>query len=290
MQYYNSTYYAVKSEDTSTSTTPTNTNYWVTFTSFENVATGLVFAKEATIANWTFSNNYIKSTNGHIAFCANEADGDAVASAQYPFLAAGNGTNSKGWDSANNTINRNARIRLYSTGIIRLGEPSTTDSSITGNEVGLSGTGTNASSVRIWAGGTNRDSAPFRVTQSGSLYCTNSTIQTNSTGNRIVISSSGNNLAMYNSSGEKLCDLGWAATSVTNGTYYSPSLSLQDKLNSASPHENKMTSTGVYFYTNGNLMCSLSQSGLFLPNITLNSSGSKGSVYADSSGYLRIKL
>lgn len=174
-------YYMVKNiDDDVYNKTPTNTKYWVPFTSFENVATGLLFAKEATIANWTFSNNYIKSTNGHIAFCANEADGNAAPSVQYPFLAAGNSTNGKGWDSANNIINRNARIRLYSTGIIRVGESS--------NSAGISGTGTSDSDIRFWAGNDDRNAAPFRVNQGGGLVATSATITGQITADSMTVS------------------------------------------------------------------------------------------------------
>lgn len=43
--------------------------------------------------------------------------------------------------------------------------------------VGMSSVGTTGTSVRIWAGSTNRDTAPFRVTHSGSVTMTNADVR-----------------------------------------------------------------------------------------------------------------
>lgn len=41
------------------------------------------------------------------------------------------------------------------------------------NQAGISGVGTSGSSIRFWAGSTNRNSAPFRVQQDGKVYASN---------------------------------------------------------------------------------------------------------------------
>ena len=57
---------------------------------------------------------------------------------------------------------------------------------VSNNNVGLSGVGSLDSSVRIWAGSSDKDSAPFRVTQDGSVYMTKANIETESINNQYV--------------------------------------------------------------------------------------------------------
>ena len=47
------------------------------------------------------------------------------------------------------------------------------------NYAGISGVGTSADSVRFWAGNSDRNQAPFRVTQAGKLFATNASIYGN---------------------------------------------------------------------------------------------------------------
>ena len=54
------------------------------------------------------------------------------------------------------------------------------------NKAGISALGTLDTSVRIWAGGTDKLTAPFRVTQGGSVYMTKANIETESVDNRYI--------------------------------------------------------------------------------------------------------
>lgn len=64
---YSGSYYVRSgSYQSSYGNTPTNTNYWTKMSTFEMVATGLLFAEKATIAGWEFYNDYIRSANGNV--------------------------------------------------------------------------------------------------------------------------------------------------------------------------------------------------------------------------------
>ena len=171
--YYNKNYYAVASKDSSVTSTPGSSG-WVAFQSFTNIATGLLFAEEATIAGWSFNNNYFYSNSKCVCFNGSDTEVGGAYSDQVPFLAAGNGTGATGAVYNSSTkqyeINKNANLRLYPTGIIRLGN--------SGVEVcGIAGTGNSDSDVRFWAGHSDRVQAPFRVTQGGSVYANNAYVK-----------------------------------------------------------------------------------------------------------------
>ena len=181
--YYNSNYYAVASKDSSVTSTPGSSG-WVTFQSFTNVATGLLFAEVATISGWSFNNDYFYSNNKCVCFNGSDTSVGGAYSDQVPFLAAGNGTAAGAVYNRSTQqyeINKNANLRLYPTGIIRLGS--------NGVEVcGIAGTGSSDSDVRFWAGHSDRARAPFRVTQGGSVYASNAYITGEVTCSKLTVS------------------------------------------------------------------------------------------------------
>lgn len=183
--YYDSNYYAVASKDSLVTSTPGSSD-WVAFQSFTNLATGLFFAEAATIAGWTFDNNYFYSNNKCICFNGSDTEVGGDYDKQVPFLAVGSSqTNSKGMVYNSTTkeweINKQASMRFYPTGIIRLGEG--------GKETcGIAGTGNSDSDVRFWAGDSERARAPFRVTQGGSVYASNAYITGQVTCSKLTVS------------------------------------------------------------------------------------------------------
>ena len=134
-----------------------------------------MFAEEATISGWQFFNNYIKSSNNWVALNGN-ASTDSI-----PFLAAGNNYGVFGWDSSNGRVNPNATLRMYPTGIIRIGNNN--------SMAGISGAGDDSNQTRFWAGDADRDHAPFMVKQSGALHATNATITGNVTTDTLTVRS-----------------------------------------------------------------------------------------------------
>ena len=67
--------------------------------------------------------------------------------------------------------------------------------------VGMSSAGSTGTSTRIWAGSTNKDTAPFRVTQDGRSYLSSAVIKTSDANRRVEFNSGG--ISSYNTSGEK---------------------------------------------------------------------------------------
>lgn len=147
---------------------------WKSLNSFENIATGVLFAEEATIGGWRFSpasSSYFRSTNDVVCFYPS-TDG------MTPFLAAGTGSNKGAVSSGSTKItNSKAPLKLWADGIITVGDGSSS------SRAGLTGVGTSSDSVRIWAGTNhgNRTSAPFRVLDNGSMVATNGTFTGNVT-------------------------------------------------------------------------------------------------------------
>ena len=176
---------------------------WKAMNSFENIATGVLFAEEATIGGWRFSpsdSSYIRAVSNTV--CIYGAD----ASEDVPFLSAGSGNN-YGYDTSTKKPNTKAPLKIYAGGTITVG-----DGQVTAN-AGITGNGASGGSVRFWAGETfaNRTSAPFRVKQDGSFVATNGTLtgtfQTGTSGSRIVIASAGTAISIYNGSGKETVSL-----------------------------------------------------------------------------------
>lgn len=162
----------------STRNSYTNTSYWRQLSTFESVATNLLFASTATIAGWNFNNDYIWSQDRR---CYLDGTGGTKGT---PVISLGENSMSTGL-----VPSQTAKVRLYANGTIVVGEGEGTD----GN-AGIVGESENgASSIRFWAGNTlgNRYSAPFRVTQGGNLTANNATItgtfQTGTSGSRLFV-------------------------------------------------------------------------------------------------------
>lgn len=174
-----------------TGTSPTSTNHWEAFNSFENVATGLLFAQEATIANWKFSNQIIWGLDNGVYL-----DGRGGQKGT-PVFCTGPSVVSNGNPSVSGAL------KIYAGGTLTVGSESDGVSN-----AGITGNGASSGSVRFWAGSTfsGRDTAPFRVYQNGDVACNNAnltgTFSTSSSGARIVISTSGqiSEISSYNGS------------------------------------------------------------------------------------------
>ena len=157
---YSGNYYGVaRGKGSVKGVTPgTNSSYWTPFNSFKNIATDLLFAKEATIASWQFNNGYIKSLNNAVALQGKIDNGSL------PVMAFGPGdTAAAGY--YNGQINKLAAIKIYPEGTITVG------SLAEYSNAGITGVGNQADSVRFWAGSSysNSANAPFKVTNDGSL-------------------------------------------------------------------------------------------------------------------------
>lgn len=259
-----------------------DTDHWVQMNSFANIATGLLFADKATIAGWNFTNDLIYSNNQHVCLFGGDVNVGSSSQTQYPFLAAGNQSGYFGYDSTNKTISATASLRLYPTGIIRLGDNGVTTAGISG----VIGPRKDLTNISFWSGGADRSKAPFRVNHQGDLYCSSVNLQTAASGNRIVISNTNNSISMIDSSNTILVNLYWKEYG-TN--MYFPYFTLKDKITGTSYHTMEMSGHYIQFYSGNTLMAKLGTGGLVLPQITLNPSSEVGSVYRDANGFLKIK-
>lgn len=140
---------------------------WFKMNSFNNIATGLLFAEKATIAGLDFYNNIIQSQTGTFFI---DGSWDPMNDGT-PVMAFGNGAANAGTPSST------AALKIYGGGTLTVGDGTTT------SNAGISGQGTSSTSVRFWAGSTHSNSsdAPFRVLQNGSMYASNATIKGNIT-------------------------------------------------------------------------------------------------------------
>lgn len=212
-------YYAVKNKGTVTPGWADSE--WTVLNSFASIATGLLFAEEATIAGWTFSNSYIYANNrtaylnananiyspaigiGNNALAVRNIKGTVTSVAQLP--SSGNsigdtywygnphttayGWNGKQWVEIKNSTcipSDNAAIKIYNDGHITLGDGTTT------GVAGISGIGTSSNSIRFFAGGGFSDqNAPFKVVNDGSITANKcdltGTFRTASTGSSVTI-------------------------------------------------------------------------------------------------------
>lgn len=185
-------YYAVKTKNTYTSNVPTDTNYWMKFTTFENIATGLLFAEEGTIGGWVFNNGYMRSTNNLVGMCANISFSDAPSR---PVLSIGgevSGTYYYGFDSSTGLPSNNGLIKMYATGTILVGNNSSdsTKAGISGRSDSTMLTGTsNEGYQRFWAGSGRNIDGPFYVLDNGYLKASNANITGSLTANSIKCNS-----------------------------------------------------------------------------------------------------
>ena len=145
------------------------------FSTFENIATGVLFAEDATIGGWQFNNNYIRSASNLIGFSGYE-------SADIPFLSAGD-SNNPGF--ADGKPSNNGLIRMYSTGTIIVGKESndSTKAGISGRSDAL----VNGGYQRFWAGSGRNIDGPFYVLDNGFLKASNANITGNLTCNSLTV-------------------------------------------------------------------------------------------------------
>ena len=252
---------------------------WDVQNSFKNVATDLLFAKDATIANWQFNNSYIRSLNNEV--CLN---GSGVADT--PVIACGSMSEHPGY--YNGDINKNASLIMYQSGIIQVGP--------LGGAAGMCGTGlTSSNAVRFWAGSTynNRSNAPFKVDHGGNFTgnkCNlTGSFQTSSGGKKCIIStdssygatlkitdaSGGGELVLYGPSSE----VGSAHMYIKSGVGGASYGSNQLNFSNGSTY-NAMAAFGIYPGTKYTMLRARFKSG----------AGSVGynEIYEEN-GYLKIK-
>lgn len=182
--YYNSTYYMVaesKKGNTFSNRTPTNSSYWTAFNTFENIATGLLFAEKATIAGWQFSNYKIYSTNNQVVLNGNSVLEDAATGTETDIVFAAGGTLNPAWDGTQ--INKLAGLKIHRGGTLTVGNGTVN------SRAGLTGS-PDKNNLRIWAGTefSTREVAPFRVYDDGSMVATNGTFTGNVTCTSLVAS------------------------------------------------------------------------------------------------------
>lgn len=173
---HNGVYYAVAKKGSSTSSTPPSSS-WQSFSTFENIATGVLFAKDATIGGWQFNNNYIRSASNHIGL-------SGVESASIPFLSAGDSDN-LGFDTSTGKPSAKGLIRMYSTGTIIVGKENndSTKAGISGRSDAL----VNGGYQRFWAGSGRNQDGPFYVLDNGFLKASNANITGNLTCNSLTV-------------------------------------------------------------------------------------------------------
>lgn len=171
---------------------------WTQLSSFENIATGLLFAEKATIAGIDFYNNIIQSQSGVWYL-----DGRSTSySNRYPLMAFGAGVVTSGVTSIESStgIGNAVCIGVDSTryGIVTVGTGVLDSETVEVDEdtgegygdtsqsvAGMTSYGTGSGEVRFWCGcpyGNTTDNtntryyAPFRVYQSGRIVASNATI------------------------------------------------------------------------------------------------------------------
>lgn len=162
------TYYMVSPGTASTTAEPSKSSAWTALNSFENLATKLFFAEEATISGWYFSP--IRSGVGsYIKNLANSIILYGAGTTSVPVITIGSNANNPAAIKDGDTYkpNTEAAIKIWQSGYMDLGEGV--------YSCGISGRGNSSDSVRFWAGTNweNERNAPFRVTQNGSVKATN---------------------------------------------------------------------------------------------------------------------
>lgn len=199
--------------------TPPNTGYgpgltefWKVFDgTFESIATGLLFADQALISEWWFSNSAIRATTNRAIF--NGSNSDTVSGS--PIIALG--SEAAVWDTSTTpgrwVPSRTAAIKMFGGGTITVGNGQTESTA------GISGGDIGPNSVRFWAGSEwkDRNDAPFRVTQDGSVTMKKATIQSNPSGERLIISSSDRSLSFVDASDQVYGTFGFAPVSWPGG-------------------------------------------------------------------------
>ena len=113
-------------------------SYWSSFgSSFESIATGLLFAEKATIAGMDFYNDCIAASSGRF-FLDGRYESDINNG--WPIMSFGNNAVKDGVPSSS------AALKIYGGGTLTVG-----DGAATAN-AGITGAGTGSDQVRFWAG------------------------------------------------------------------------------------------------------------------------------------------
>lgn len=162
------TYYMVSPGYANTTAEPSKSSAWTALNSFENLATKLFFAEEATIGGWYFS-PISSGVGSYIKNLANSIILYGAGTAQVPVITIGSNASNLAAIKDGDTYkpNKEAAIKIWQSGYMDLGEGV--------YSCGISGRGSSSDSVRFWAGTNweNEKNAPFRVTQNGSVKATN---------------------------------------------------------------------------------------------------------------------
>lgn len=279
----NGVYYAANK---ATITPGWSASEWKAMNSFENIATGVLFAEEATIGGWRFSpsdSSYIRSLSNKVCIYGADSGEDI------PFLTAGSGAN-YGFDTSTKKPNTKAPLKMYHGGTLTVG-----DGQVTAN-AGITGNGTTGSSVRFWAGSTfsNRTSAPFRVKQDGSFEATNGTLtgtfQTGTSGSRVIIRSRGTAVSVVDSGGSETVNI--------SGSDNSGSIILKDHSGGGLGTEVQLNTKGFSLFKNSSLIAAIgyvySSGGYMLvskiPIAGANYSNlPSGTLYRDSNYNVKVK-
>lgn len=146
-------YYSVADGNTS------YTAYWISLSSFEMLATGVLFAEDATIGGWRIANDYIYSGSRNIALSGTNDIAMAMGSGEFSGVV---------YDSQSNDykMNKNASITFYPTAsLIQVG-----NAGIIGNSE------INPDGIRFYAGGYTFDTAPYIVYESGKIVAQNAEV------------------------------------------------------------------------------------------------------------------
>lgn len=277
---YGGSYYMVTLGRTSVrgQTPGSSTYYWTALNSFENVATDLLFANDATIAGWRFYNNKIVSLNNEVVIngSANLEDVPYGQGTGTDIVLAAGGSLNPGWKD--NKVNQLAGLKLHKGGTITLGNGTSA------GRVGMTGS-PDQDSIRIWAGVQfdQRYKAPFRVYDNGSIFANNATItgtfKTAESGTRCEIGMYVSNqmIQMFNTSNQSTLKLGPAVINVG----YSVDTGLVSIDSSSIFLSNKGKSIG---------QLTASSDGIFLFGGVFPTSGNgRGTqVYKDSNGFLKV--
>ena len=149
---------------------------------------GVFTCTSGNIAGWEIGNGYMRSKDAH-----NRYVGVGVFGTAFAFYAGGTATNGEDGVFRVGHEGELKATRAIISGDITANSGSIAKYSISGNDlisgnVGMSSV-TSSGSVAFWAGNSNRNSAPFRVTNQGKLYATNAEISGAITGSAISGSS-----------------------------------------------------------------------------------------------------
>ena len=153
-----------------------STAYWISLSSFEMLATGVLFAEDATIGGWHINERFLYSNTKTVYLSATGAVAMAISNENNPAVITD--------DSGNLIANEDADIKLYgSLPLITIGRKagiygytSEVNDSMSSEEKDH----IDDDIIRIWAGG-DMNAAPFRVYDNGKIIAREADITGNVT-------------------------------------------------------------------------------------------------------------